>query len=241
METKNKESQSENKKEKTLTPKRGVLGNIVLDVELVLISVIQGVALGTLAANAAELATAGSIQYWPYALLGFLMILLFWAQAIVHAISFIDWPLSLPHTFLYFALGFTEVIAFSNLTKPLVWFIMIAVFSMVGLILYALDLHLIAVRREELSVSKEGIEFYTDTYGSQKNELMTLVPAAIFFNTLAAFLIWRFPEFFIQDGYHIFLVVLQLIFTVFALAMAMHLFKRRAWYLVKLYGSASDL
>jgi len=223
------------------TPKRGLLGTIVLDVELVLISVIQGVALGTLASNAAGLVGADAVQYWPYALLGFLMILLFWAQAIVHAISFIDWPLSLPHTFLYFALGFTEVIAFSNLTNPLVWFVMLTIFALVGLTLYILDLQLIAVRRKELCSTPEGSAFYTDTYQSQKSELMTLVPAAILFNALSAFLIFRFPELFVMNNYHVMLVVFQLIFTLFALGRALHLFNRRAWYLAKLYGSESDL
>lgn len=89
------------------------LDQFVLDIEFLLISVVQGVALGALAAGAIEPLATMDYQYFPYIVAGFLLILTFWSQAIVHSLSFINWPLDLGHNFLYFLASLVEVLAFS--------------------------------------------------------------------------------------------------------------------------------
>src|ERR1700754_633124 len=99
------------------------LDQFVLDIEFLLISAVQGVALGALAGAASEPISSLNFQYWPYILSGFLLILTFWSQAIIHSLSFIKWPLDLWHNFLYFLMGLIEFLAFNHLQDPLRWFV----------------------------------------------------------------------------------------------------------------------
>lgn len=81
--------------------KEGVVA-IALDIEFILISVIQGMALQMLAGKAIEVFGKFQSEYYFYIFSGFVLILIFWSQSIIHALSFIHWPISLTHTFLYF-------------------------------------------------------------------------------------------------------------------------------------------
>src|SRR5689334_11403789 len=108
------------------------LDGLVLDIEFLLISVVQGVALTALALSAVPIISTGDWQYFPYVFSGFLFILIFWSQAIIHAMSFIDWPLQITHSFLYFLASFTEVILFNQLTNPLKWFLFTIIFFIVA-------------------------------------------------------------------------------------------------------------
>ena len=96
---------------------------IVLNIEFLLISVIQGVAFSTLLGYAAPIINNGQTEYWLYITAGFLIVLVFWSHAIIHALSFIDWPLDLFHSFLYFLVIFFQVLSLSQMTNPLHWFI----------------------------------------------------------------------------------------------------------------------
>lgn len=108
--------------------KKERLDQFALDIEFLLISVIQGVALAALATDAADPINHLQFVYWLYIASGFLLILNFWSQAIIHAVSFIDWPLDLGHSFLYFLASFVEVMAFTHLTEPKQWFGFMAAF-----------------------------------------------------------------------------------------------------------------
>ena len=67
---------------------RKTLDQVVLDVELVLISVVQGVALSTLAATSAPLLRAHSIETYAFMGSGLAFVLSFWSVSLIHAISF---------------------------------------------------------------------------------------------------------------------------------------------------------
>jgi len=98
------------------------LDEFVVDIEFLLISVVQGVALAALAAAAAPIVANLQLEYWPYIVSALLFILIFWSQAIMHVLGFIKWPLDMIHNFLYFVASLIEVMAFSVMNKPLVWF-----------------------------------------------------------------------------------------------------------------------
>ena len=105
------------------------LDQVALDIEFLLISVVQGVALAALAGGAAGIFTSLDWFAIPYAITAFLIVLIFWSGAIIHALSFIDWPLDLMHSFLYFLASFVEVMAFTHLENPMLWFIFILGFQ----------------------------------------------------------------------------------------------------------------
>lgn len=203
------------------------LDQFVLDIEFLLISAVQGVALGALATAASNPISTLNYQYWPYILSGFLLILTFWSQAIVHSLSFIKWPLDLGHNFGYFLLGLIEFLAFNHLEDPLRWFIFQLVFVLVASVLYWIDFRLIKkVEKDYTSPSQKSL--YRHIYDEQMKEMKTLVPAGIIFNSMAVYLIWIFPEFFVNQGYHLWIVSIQVLLTIYIITVSIKSFKTRS-------------
>jgi hypothetical protein len=203
------------------------LDQFVLDIEFLLISAVQGVALGSLATAASDPISNLRFQYWPYILSGFLLILTFWSQAIVHSLSFIKWPLDLGHNFLYFLLGLIEFLAFNHLEDPLRWFIFQLVFVIVASALYWIDFRLIKKVEKDFKTQPQKI-LYQHIYQEQMKEVKTLVPSGIIFNSLAVFLLWRFPDFFILQGQHLWIVGVQVLLTIYIITISIKSFKTRS-------------
>src|ERR1043166_3158028 len=106
------------------------LDEIAINIELVLISLIEGVALVTLAEHVVlGLQEPDWFRYVPYMLGGFAILLVFWAQSISHAISFIRWPIRVEHMFLYFLSALIQIIAYTNLLHIGAWFLWWSFFS----------------------------------------------------------------------------------------------------------------
>jgi hypothetical protein len=72
---------------------RTQLDTMIVEIELTLVSIIQGVALTVLIDNSREVITELKFIYWPYVLAGLLVILIFWSRAVLHIITLIRWPL----------------------------------------------------------------------------------------------------------------------------------------------------
>lgn len=207
---------------------REQLDQFTLSIEFLLISTVQGVALGALAGAASKPLSNLDFQYWPYILSGFLLILTFWSQAIIHSISFIKWPLDLSHNFLYFLLGLVEFLAFSQLEDPLRWFIFQLGFVVVASILYFVDLKLIKSGKDHFDHSVSQKKLYKHILDEQISEMKTLIPSGLIFNGTAVFLIWRYPEFFIAQGYHVGIVAVQVLLTIYIIAVSIRSFKTRS-------------
>src|SRR5437588_12944448 len=98
------------------------LDSNVVNIELTLASIIQGVALYFLTENAR---TALSLNNWPsllYLSAGLCIICIFWSRSIIHTLTLIKWPLEFGHNFLYIACALGEAILFTRLERPLAWF-----------------------------------------------------------------------------------------------------------------------
>src|SRR5437879_2037428 len=75
------------------------LDSNVVNIELTLASIIQGVALYFLTENAR---TALSLSNWPallYLSAGLCVIFIFWSRSIIHTLTLIKWPLEFGHNF----------------------------------------------------------------------------------------------------------------------------------------------
>ena len=204
------------------------LDQFVLDIEFLLISVVQGVALAALAGAAIGPISDLQYQYWLYIISAFLVIIIFWSQAIIHALSFIDWPLDLMHNFLYFLASFVEVLSFSKMTDPVHWFGFISALFVVAGILYLVDLKLIKARQSQFSQSSEGEKLYTYVYHEHMFELKVLVPAGLIFNLAAFWLVRTYPNLFLDHNYHLILIVIQVLFEMVVLVNAIKSFKIRS-------------
>lgn len=214
------------KKKPSETPTIEKLNGLVLDVEFLLISVIQAAALASLAIHSAEVFSGMDFRFLPYIISGFLFILIFWSQAIIHAISFIKWPLDLIHSLFYFLASLFEVMAFEHLTDPLWWFGFIFLFMLVAGMLYLYDLRLI-MRDQESYQSKEKKNLYTHMIKGQLFDLKFFVPAALLFNGGVFVLIWQNPVLLLENNYHLLAIILQAIFGFVFLVNSVHNFKKR--------------
>jgi hypothetical protein len=188
------------------------LDGTVVDIEFLLIAVIQGLALTTLAVEAEPVFRDGEWIYWPYVLAGFVLMLNFWSLAIVHSISFIAWPFDLVHTLLYMLVAFIEVAAFAEITHPAKWFVLMLAFFAVSWVLYAWDMKVIAERRAEFLDTPPRARLHAHIAGQQERELCLMLPGAVAFHGLIVLLLWLVPDVVLGGDRHVFFVGAQLVF-----------------------------
>src|SRR3712207_5124018 len=134
-------------KEQTYTHKE--LDLLVVNIELTLVSIVQGVALSFLAESSRDVLVSRRYLFWPYAVSGLLVILLFWSRSLMHTLTVIRWPLEFTHNFLYIGSTLLEVIIFTQLERPVYWFSLSAVYGCIIWLLFAVDLRMIRRRLEE--------------------------------------------------------------------------------------------
>lgn len=157
------------------------LDEIALNIELVLISIIEGVALISLAESAEPiLHSADWLLYLPFIIAGLLILLVFWSQAILHAVSFIRWPLRMEHMLLYFVAAFLQVIAYSNMTDLAGWFFWWSIFSVLAIVIYFVDLKIIRDTKEASASHHKA--FMHEVEKRHVFELKYLVPIALLYN-----------------------------------------------------------
>src|SRR5437763_7383362 len=188
---------------------RRELDSTVVNIELTLASIIQGVALYFLTENAR---TALSLNNWPallYLSAGLCIIFIFWSRSIIHTLTLIKWPLEFGHNFFYIACALGEAILFTRLDDPLAWFQISAAFAGIVWLLFIYDMRLIHARIAE---SREDSEhaLYVRARSDQLLNIRLLVPALIILDLVATFAIWSRPDLFIARAHHIWLISAQL-------------------------------
>ena len=186
------------------------LDAVVVNVELTLASIVQGLALSFLAENTGAVVTSGTLTAWPYVIVGLLIILLFWTRALIHTLTLIRWPLEFVHNFFYFACGLMEVIAFLHLRDPFQWFVCNAIFALLVWTLFIHDLRIIRMRNED-SAGPTGSRLYQIVEADQRLNIRVLMPAVLVFNLAAAFAIRLHPAFFLARHGHLILVGCQIV------------------------------
>lgn len=208
------------------------LDEIALNIELVLISIIEGVALATLGGAAAIVIRAPfDLVAFVFILDGLLMLLVFWSQAILHTVSFIRWPLRMEHMLLYFLAAFVQVIAYNNLTDPLMWFFWWTVFSFIVLTTYLVDLKLIREAFASFSLAPGGTEHMSEVLRRHSYELKFLVPLSVAFNIAALGALYIFHNPLLP----LILGVLQFVISFGALVDCVRNFKTRSTMMPRLF------
>jgi hypothetical protein len=187
---------------------RSELDEVVVNIELTLASIVQGVALTFLAENASEVVSHGPGTAWPYVAVSFLIILLFWARACIHTLTLIRWPLEFVHNFFYFACALVEVLAFHHLRNPFMWFALNTVFAAFVWALFLHDLRIIRQRTKD-STGDSSSRLYAIVLGDQWANIRYVVPIAFLLNLASALAIKLTPQFFIDRSGHLILVGVQ--------------------------------
>ena len=181
---------------------------MVVNIELTLASIVQGVALTFLAENAGEVVSHGPATAWPYVGVSFLVILVFWARAAIHTLTLIRWPLEFVHNFFYFACALVEVLAFRQVHDPFMWFAINTVFAAVVWALFVHDLRIIRQRTKD-SVGDSSFRLYAIVLADQWANIRFIVPAVFLYCLGSTIAIKLAPEFFINRHGHLILVGLQ--------------------------------
>jgi hypothetical protein len=189
---------------------RRELDSAVVNIELTLTSIIQGVALFFLTDNARA---TMSVRHWEsflYVVAGLCVIFIFWSRSIIHTLTLIKWPLEFGHNFFYIACALGEAILFSRLDNPLAWFQLSAAYAGIVWLLFIYDMRLIGARISE-SNNDADRALYTRARADQLLNIWVLVPLLFLLNIGCAFAIWRWPDVFITRADHVWLIGIQLV------------------------------
>lgn len=189
---------------------RRELDSVVINIELTLVSIIQGVALFFLTDNARGLLSTQHASASLYLAAGLCVIFIFWSRSVIHTLTLIRWPLEFGHNFFYIACALGEAILFSRLDNPLTWFQLSAAYAGVVWLLFIYDMRLIHARLAESRADSERA-LYERATSDQLLNIRLLVPMLIVLNVVAAFAIWRWPDLFIARAGHIWLISTQLL------------------------------
>lgn len=181
---------------------------MVVEIELTLCSIIQGVALYFLVDNARQVLSAGQAEAWPYVATGLLIILLFWSRSLIHTLTVIRWPLEFVHNFFYIACALVEALAFTRLNDPFMWFALTALYAVVVWSLFVYDMRIVALRGRD-SAGPIGSRLYAMVGADQLLNIKLFIPLIFLSNVASAIAIYLRPDFFLGHGGHYILVAVQ--------------------------------
>jgi hypothetical protein len=203
---------------------RHELDSVVVNIELTLVSIIQGVALFFLTDNARAVL---SLRHWDaflYVAAGLCVIFIFWSRSVIHTLTLIKWPLEFGHNFFYIGCALGEAILFTRLNRPLAWFQLSAAYAGVVWLLFIYDMRLIWARVAESSNDAERA-LYARAKSDQLLNIWLLVPLLFLFNLGCAVVIWSRPDLFLGRSGHVWLITAQLISFIVYLAYIAGYFK----------------
>ena len=189
---------------------RQELDSVVINIELTLVSIIQGVALFFLTDNARGLLSTQHVSASLYVAAGLCVIFIFWSRSVIHTLTLIRWPLEFGHNFFYIACALGEAILFSRLANSLAWFQLSAAYAGIVWLLFVYDMRLIRARIAESRDDSERA-LYARARSDQLLNICLLVPLLIALNLVSAFAIWRWPNLFIARACHVWLISIQLL------------------------------
>ena len=185
------------------------LDSLVVNIELTLISIIQGVALHFLAVHSSDVLVGLQLTLWPYVVTGLVIILLFWSRSVLHTLTVIRWPLDFGHNFMYIVCALVETVTFTQLTNPLHWYALNALFGLMTWVLFTLDLRMVR-RRINDSAGPPASKLYAIVEREQLQNIKLFMPATVVFNLLAMIAVIAWPAPLIKDGGHVIIALVQL-------------------------------
>jgi hypothetical protein len=190
-------------------PESDRLDGLVVNVELTLISIIQGVALYFLVSSSGDVLVSADLVYWPYVVTGFLFLIVFWSRAVLHVLTVIRWPLQFPHNFLYIAAVLLECILFTQLRNPSRWFVMGSATVASAWLVFRVDLGMVRVR-SETSPGDASRQLYSILEREQLWNVRAGMPLLLGAWALAAVSVASFPGFHLESGGHLIWGVLHM-------------------------------
>jgi hypothetical protein len=209
------------------------LDKTVVGIELTLISIIQGLALAMLATAAVQPLLKLQWETWPYIATGLLVVLIFWSRSLIHTLSFIGWPLEFGHTFGYFGATLIEAAALTQVSDPQAWFALNACYAIAVWGLYAWDLRVVQRQAHDFSTEAERL-LHADILRDQRENIVLLMPLAVAFQGVSWWLVHRYPAQMLGQRWHLVLIGLTVLFSLYYLHGGVRLLRRRReWILAR--------
>jgi hypothetical protein len=193
-----------------MTPALLELDGMVVNIELTLASIIQGVALYFLTENTrGSLALPQSVT-WIYVLCGLVVIFIFWSRSIIHTLTLIRWPLEFGHNFLYIGCALGEALLFTRVTNPVGWFEITAIYAAGVWFLFLYDLRRLRPREADLASSASRALFALIERDQHLN-LWFLIPGLFVYALVSIGCLKLAPDFLLHRPGHGWLALGQLI------------------------------
>jgi hypothetical protein len=189
------------------------LDSVVMNIELTLVSIIQGVALFFLTDNARALLSMQHAEALIYIAAGLCVIFIFWSRSVIHTLTLIRWPLEFGHNLFYIGCALGEAILFSHLDNPLAWFQLSAAYAGIVWLLFIYDMRLIRARVVDSHNDSERA-LYGRARSDQLLNICVLIPLLFLFNIACAVAIFRWRDLFITRSGHLWLISAQIILFV---------------------------
>jgi hypothetical protein len=179
------------------------LDGLVVNIELTLTSIIQGVALSFLTDNSRVPLTQLKFEYWIYIANGLLILFLFWSRSVAHTLTVIRWPIEFSHNFLYIGCTLFEAIAFTQVQDPFLLYLINAIFAFTVWILFIVDTRMI--QRQQARTTQLRPRIMSD----QRINIRLLVPGFILYPSIAALSIAVWPNVFLAQRMHVVFGIIQ--------------------------------
>jgi hypothetical protein len=165
------------------------LDELVVNTELTLISLIQGIALFFLAEAAVESFKARRLEDAPYVVAGLFIILVFWSRSLIHTFTVIRWPLEFEHNFLYIGCALLESLLFAQTEDHRSWWALYVVFLAVCWYLFYSDLKMIRARMR-MDPSGPALSLYRKLLRDQLLQIRVVVPMFLALGGVGTALLW---------------------------------------------------
>lgn len=198
---------------------------MVINLELTLISIIQGVALYFLTDSARGPLSEPRLAYAPYVISGLFIIMLWWSRAVLHTLTVIRWPIEFSHNFLYVASTLVEATMFAQISNPANWFAIATGYALLLWLLFASDLRLIKHRMGEDNGPATQSLLLT-LWREQRFHVRFSMPLTILFYFSAALTLRAQPAYFIDGSGHLLFAIPQLLGAIAYVAYIVLFFRR---------------
>jgi hypothetical protein len=181
---------------------------MVANIELTLISIVQGVALYFLADGTRPILCELRWSALPYVASGLLIILTVWSRSAIHAFTVIRWPLELGHNFAYVVVTLFEAALFTQLGAPRRWYPMSALLGAVFWMMFVYERRMYRLRMRD-SAGPQGAVLLDTLARDHQLSLRALVPTSLALWVGFTVLVLRYPAVFLDRGWHVALGWLQ--------------------------------
>lgn len=190
---------------------REELDSLVINMELTLMSIIQGIALYFLADASVDLLRGGRYEFFPYVASGLLVILIFWSRSLMHILTIIRWPLEFVHNFIYVTFTLVESVMFMQIGDVLNWFVLNVVAAVLIWFTFVFDLRMVN-RAESGTTRTESNQLLDLIRSDQRLNIRFVAPLMILFSLAGVCCALLGEQYFVERDGHLVLAFLQLMF-----------------------------